>query len=198
MGIRYLLMSVPYSTQLHFTLKGLQEADAALEKLRNFRRRVKDFEGEPSTNSKVQELINRASQDFEAAMNAMTQGTIFQIAQHKNCFDQPPILLEEPGELALAGVRLQSTDEERGGDIPTFERSGHACEIIPPLKKSRERIGKTNGIFVRASRERAPWSPSVLPASGHAAPTALPVRPRAKGSAAPCSTPGVDTCRRTG
>ena len=57
----------------------------------------------------------------ELGTNAMTQGAIFQIAQHKNRFDKPPILLEEPGEMALSGVGLQSTDEEGGGDIPTFE-----------------------------------------------------------------------------
>ena len=51
----------------------------------------------------------------------MTQGAIFQMAQYNNGFDKPPILVEELGELALSGVGLQSTDEERGGDIPTCE-----------------------------------------------------------------------------
>ncbi len=69
MAIRYLLLSVPYSTQLNFTLKGLQEADSALEKLRNFRRRVSEFDGTLETSSNVQPMVERASETFQAAMD---------------------------------------------------------------------------------------------------------------------------------
>jgi hypothetical protein len=57
----------------------------------------------------------------ELGTHVMTQGALFQRAPHKNCLDQPPILLKEPGALALAGVCLPSTEEERSGDLPTFE-----------------------------------------------------------------------------
>ena len=43
MAIRYLLLSVPYRTQLNFMLDGLRGAESALEGLRNFRRRVAEF-----------------------------------------------------------------------------------------------------------------------------------------------------------
>ena len=45
-AIRYLLLSVPYRTQLNFTLDGLRSAESALERLRNFRRRVSEFSGQ--------------------------------------------------------------------------------------------------------------------------------------------------------
>jgi cysteinyl-tRNA synthetase len=69
MAIRYLLLSVPYRTQLNFTLDGLRGAESALEKLRNFRRRVKDFTGEPSANARIQEIVTTARDGFEAGMD---------------------------------------------------------------------------------------------------------------------------------
>ena len=52
------------------------------------------------------------------------------------------------------------------------------------------RIGKTNSLCARASQERVPWSLPAPPAGGHAAPTALPVRPGAWWNAA-LPAPGV-------
>ncbi|MEK6299864.1 MAG: cysteine--tRNA ligase [Acidobacteriota bacterium] len=69
MAIRYLLLSVPYRTQLNFTLDGLRGAEAALEGLRNFRRRVADFEGASGSNPRVQDMIARAREGFEAGMD---------------------------------------------------------------------------------------------------------------------------------
>ena len=67
--IRYLLLSAPYSTQLNFTLDGLRAAESALSRLRNFRRRVSEFEGQGESQPRVQETINRAREGFEAGMN---------------------------------------------------------------------------------------------------------------------------------
>jgi cysteinyl-tRNA synthetase len=69
MAIRYLLLSVPYRTQLNFMLDGLRGADTALEGLRNFRRRVMDFEGEAGSHPRVTEFLTRAREGFEAGMN---------------------------------------------------------------------------------------------------------------------------------
>jgi len=60
---------VPYRTQLNFTLDGLRGAETALEGLKNFRRRIGDFEGTPGSNARVQSLIARAREGFEAGMN---------------------------------------------------------------------------------------------------------------------------------
>jgi cysteinyl-tRNA synthetase len=68
-AIRYLLLSVPYSTQLNFTLDGLKGAESAIEKLRNFRRRVKETDGNAEPHPRIQEILARAKTEFEAAMN---------------------------------------------------------------------------------------------------------------------------------
>jgi len=68
-AIRYLLLSVPYRTQLNFMLDGLRGAETALEGLRNFRRRVADFEGSGGSHPRMQEVIARAREGFEAGMN---------------------------------------------------------------------------------------------------------------------------------
>jgi cysteinyl-tRNA synthetase len=69
MAIRYLLLSVPYRTQLNFTLEGLRGAESALEKLRNFRRRVKEYDGAAGAHERVGEIITKAREEFEAGMN---------------------------------------------------------------------------------------------------------------------------------
>jgi cysteinyl-tRNA synthetase len=69
MAIRYLLLSVPYRTQLNFMLDGLRGADTALEGLRNFRRRVADFAGDADSHPRIQEIVTRAREGFEAGMN---------------------------------------------------------------------------------------------------------------------------------
>lgn len=68
-AIRYLLLSVPYSTQLNFTLDGLKGAESAIEKLRNFRHRVKTYEAKEGTTERVQQIVERAREEFTAAMN---------------------------------------------------------------------------------------------------------------------------------
>ena len=69
MAIRLLLLSVPYRTQLNFTLDGLRGQEMALEGLRNFRRRVADFDGGDGARPKAQEIIQRALAGFEAGMD---------------------------------------------------------------------------------------------------------------------------------
>jgi len=68
MAIRYLLLSVPYRTQLNFTLEGLRSAESSLERLRNFRRRVTDIAG-GGPNRRVQEFVSKAREGFETGMN---------------------------------------------------------------------------------------------------------------------------------
>ena len=68
-AIRYLLLSVPYRTQLNFTLEGLRSAASSLERLRNFRLRVNDFGDQPGSRPRVQESVSRAREGFERGMN---------------------------------------------------------------------------------------------------------------------------------
>ena len=69
MAIRYLLLSVPYRTQLNFMLEGLRGAESALEGLRNLRRRLNEFSGKPRSQPRAQDALTRAREGFEAGMN---------------------------------------------------------------------------------------------------------------------------------
>jgi cysteinyl-tRNA synthetase len=68
-AIRYLLLRVPYGTQLNFTLDGLREAESALERLRNFRRRLSGTGAQPGSHSVAAEIIDRARKGFEAGLD---------------------------------------------------------------------------------------------------------------------------------
>jgi cysteinyl-tRNA synthetase len=89
MAIRYLLLSVPYRTQLNFMLEGLRGAETALEGLRNFRRRVADFEGAAGSHPRMQGVIARAREGFEAGMNddlntSKALGSVFEFRRDVN------------------------------------------------------------------------------------------------------------------
>jgi cysteinyl-tRNA synthetase len=104
-AIRYLLLSVPYSTQLNFMLDGLKGAESAIEKLRNFRRRVKEIDGNSESHPKIQEILARAKEEFESAMNddlntAGALAALFDLRRDVNT----AIDLDEFGEADKASV----------------------------------------------------------------------------------------------
>jgi cysteinyl-tRNA synthetase len=119
MAIRYLLLSVPYRTQLNFTFDGLRAAESALEKLRNFRRRVRDFEPRPGASPRVQEVVARAREAFESGMNddlntSKALAAIFEMARDIN------ISIDE-GEFAAA---------DRDGVIDLLERIDSVLGVL--------------------------------------------------------------------
>lgn len=69
MAIRYLLLSVPYRTQLNFTMEGLRGAETALDGLRNLRRRVSEFSSDARQHPRVREALAEARRNFESGMN---------------------------------------------------------------------------------------------------------------------------------
>jgi cysteinyl-tRNA synthetase len=69
LAIRYLLLSVPYRHQLNFTFEGLAGAESTIERLRNFRRLVRDVRTDEGSNSEVAAMVAKALEDFETAMD---------------------------------------------------------------------------------------------------------------------------------
>ena len=57
-SIRWLLTQVPYRNQLNFTFDGLDAAAAAVEKLINFRKTLKEEQFPPGTNEAIVQLAN--------------------------------------------------------------------------------------------------------------------------------------------
>jgi len=65
-AIRYLLASVPYRKQLNFTLEGLDQAQAALQRLRGFKDRLERAELPPGS----QPELTKAAAEAQTAMSA--------------------------------------------------------------------------------------------------------------------------------
>ena len=69
LAIRYLLLSVPYRTQLNFTFEGLQGAESTVERLRNFRSLVSEAKAKEGSNPEAVASVAKSLGDFEAAMD---------------------------------------------------------------------------------------------------------------------------------
>ena len=67
-AIRYLLMSTHYRQQLNFTLKGLEAAKSAVDRLTNFVYKLVKANGK-GCGEEIKNLINRVQKDFEGAMD---------------------------------------------------------------------------------------------------------------------------------
>jgi cysteinyl-tRNA synthetase len=68
-AIRYLLLSVPYHKQLNFTFETLDGAESTIERLRDFRARLRESNLKDGDNSELQEKVKNYSTEFEAAMD---------------------------------------------------------------------------------------------------------------------------------
>lgn len=66
--IRYLLVSTPYRKQLNFTFDGLRAAAAAIERLRNFERRLGTVEAGADSGS-ASDTWSRARSEFREALD---------------------------------------------------------------------------------------------------------------------------------
>jgi cysteinyl-tRNA synthetase len=90
-AIRYLLLSTHYRSQFNFTFEALDAAGAAVERLRNFVRRLQDAEGEGS-GGKVAELLRGVQLGFGGAMDddlnaSVALGALFDVGAVMKRFD---------------------------------------------------------------------------------------------------------------
>ncbi|MDT8783030.1 MAG: cysteine--tRNA ligase [Candidatus Bathyarchaeota archaeon] len=67
-AIRYLLMSTHYRQQFNFTFEGLESAKNAVDRLRNFIRRLKETK-EKENQGKVAKFVEKLEEDFGSAMD---------------------------------------------------------------------------------------------------------------------------------
>jgi cysteinyl-tRNA synthetase len=67
-AIRYLLLSTHYRQQFNFTFEGLEAAKGAVERLRNFMRRLQDVNGKGS-GEEIAELMGKVQAGFGDAMD---------------------------------------------------------------------------------------------------------------------------------
>jgi len=88
-AIRYLLCSTPHRKQLNFTFDGLKGAQTAIERLRNFKRRIENGSFPAGSNPEVEALAEKAQSAFEAGMNddlntAQALGATFELVRDVN------------------------------------------------------------------------------------------------------------------
>jgi cysteinyl-tRNA synthetase len=104
-AIRYLLASVPYRRQLNFTFAGLQQAASSVERLRNFRLRLRT-EKFPPGESGAPEHARQAMEEFAAALDddlntAEALAAVFNLVRDTNA--------------------AMDCGEFRAGDVPALE-----------------------------------------------------------------------------
>ena len=68
-GIRYFLLSVPFSKQLNLTFDALRGAEKTVESLRDFHARLSEARTEPGLNDSLHQATERALQEFEEGMD---------------------------------------------------------------------------------------------------------------------------------
>jgi cysteinyl-tRNA synthetase len=88
-SIRYLLASVPYRNQLNFTFDGLKQAANSVDRLRNFRLRVKSGQFSAGSNETITKLGRETVERMKAALDddlntAQAQAAIFEMVRATN------------------------------------------------------------------------------------------------------------------
>lgn len=73
----------------------------------------------------------------ELGVHPLTPGLVCEGPQENDRFDEPPILLEEVGQVMLARRGLQLTDEQRGAHLPAFACPCDPSEMVPSIKETR-------------------------------------------------------------
>jgi cysteinyl-tRNA synthetase len=87
--VRYLLASVPYRKSLNFTFDGLKSAETAIERLRNFKRRLQTDRYAEGASETLGARTAQASKAFTGGMNADLNtaealGAIFEYVRDAN------------------------------------------------------------------------------------------------------------------
>ncbi|MFN2239690.1 MAG: cysteine--tRNA ligase, partial [Thermoanaerobaculia bacterium] len=108
--VRYALLAVPYRTRLNFTLKSLDDAGNALERLQLFMIRMKEIASAGSGETgRGKELSGAMRADFERSMDddlntAGALGALFSMVREANIAADEDALGSEDARLLLAAI----------------------------------------------------------------------------------------------
>src|SRR2546425_2927775 len=88
-ALRFALASVPYRKQLNFTFDGLQQAASSVERLRNFRDRLKQGKFPAGKQDGMAERIAKAAEEFDAGLSddlntARALAAVFDLVREAN------------------------------------------------------------------------------------------------------------------
>jgi cysteinyl-tRNA synthetase len=107
-SIRYLLCSVPYRNQLNFTFDGLRQAATSVDRLRNFRLRLKSASLPDGSNEAMSKLASDTVERMKVALEddlntAQAQAAIFEMVRAANAaFDAGEMKKDDVGPLLRA------------------------------------------------------------------------------------------------
>jgi cysteinyl-tRNA synthetase len=123
LSVRYLLVSVRYRKQLNFTLEGLKEARAALDRIKEFLFRLQTARLKPGNDPKIAAALAEAHKQFEASLDddLNTSGALGAVF----------IFIGE-GNIALAEGRL--AEENRTEIQAFFKVIDERLAIIPSME----------------------------------------------------------------
>jgi cysteinyl-tRNA synthetase len=124
LSIRYLLVSVRYRKQLNFTLDGLREAAAALDRIKEFAFRLTSAKLKPGSNAKIAALVTTARDEFESALDddLNTSGALGALF----------VLIGECN-VAMAAGEVQEDDRSR--IVQWLHEIDERLAIVPPLEQ---------------------------------------------------------------
>lgn len=154
--VRYLLASVPYRKQLNFTFDGLQAADTAIKRLRNYELRLKTSKFPEGTSARFDERAAAAVKQFEEALDddmntAGALGAVFEYVRDTNtAMDAGEFLA---GNVAGALDVLIRFDQVFDVLKPTVSEGGITDEQIDALIAERTQAKKARN-FARADEVR--------------------------------------------
>jgi len=141
--IRYLLLSTHYRAQFNFTFEALDAAGAAVERLRNFVRRLQDAEGEGS-GGKVAELLRGVQVGFGGAMDddlnvSVALGALFDFVREVNVLLDAGVVSRSEADSVSA---LMKRFDGVLGVIGDVEREDALSKAAEELIKKREEARK--------------------------------------------------------
>ncbi|HEV2469654.1 MAG TPA: cysteine--tRNA ligase [Candidatus Sulfotelmatobacter sp.] len=184
-SLRYLLTSVPYRNQLNFTFDGLKQAAVSVDRLRNFRLRLRGGNFAPGSTPGIQFLgadtVARMRAALEDDLNtAQAQGAIFEMVRQANTAfdfgslkkdDAPPLLealakfdeifavLEDDDAPKMKKVLEWAQAEARENDISNelreAVRSGQLSDAEIDAKIAEMKAARTARDFKKSDAIRA-------------------------------------------
>jgi len=175
MAIRYLLLSTHYRQQFNFTFEGLVAAKSAIDRLKNFTRRLQDVSSESGgSGGKVDMHIEHVRQRFADAMNddlniSVALAALFDFVREiNNLFDSGVISKEEAEKVeavlmqfnsVLGVINSVNTEEPLPGDIDALVQKRELARKAKNWKEAdiiRAKL-KALGIIVEDTAQGVRW-----------------------------------------
>ncbi|MEM2560894.1 MAG: DALR domain-containing protein, partial [Candidatus Bathyarchaeia archaeon] len=169
-AIRFLLLSTHYRQQLNFTFEGLEAAKNAVERLRNFARRLLEADGEPS-GGKIRQLTENLKKRFEEAMDDINEAlaALFEFTREVNrLMDENKVSREEAREayellvsldkvLGIIGeVKVEDSLPKEAEELIRKREEARKAKDWETADKIREQL-KLMGVIIEDTPHGVKW-----------------------------------------